>query len=82
MAQHLAYVYNKNKDICFRSDFLKKFQHIQRTLNQQCRRQQLISLHEIIKYVFNINLVYNLIHLITIFTVYLADEDVNKTSTP
>ena len=43
---------------------------------------QLISLHGIIKQVFIINLVYNLLNLIIVFTVYLAGEDVNKTSTP
>ena len=32
--------------------------------------------------VFIADLVYNLWNLITIFTVHLANEDVNKTSTP
>ena len=43
--------------------------------------QQLITLHEMIKLVFIFNLMYDLLYLIIIFTVYLVGEAFNKTTT-
>ena len=48
-----------------------KIQHVQRSHNPRCYRQQLISLQEMITSVVVINLVYyNLLNLINVFTVW------------
>ena len=44
-------------------------------------QKQLISMQRMIKQVFIVDSVYNLLNLIIVFTVYLAGEDVNKTIT-
>ena len=54
---------------------------MQRSHNLWCYRRQLFSLHRMIKQVSIVNSVYNLLNLIIVFIVYLASEDVIKTTT-
>ena len=77
---HTIYLHNLvvNYVYCLRGK--TESQHVQRSLNLSCYRQQPISLPEMIKLVCIFKLIHNLLSLMGIFTEYLAIT--NSTKTP